>query len=69
MKMKAKYKHTNIIARDRRVLAEFYQAVCGCIVVPTERHLVEELLKRGTGVPDACFPALASISSKILIHD
>jgi predicted enzyme related to lactoylglutathione lyase len=55
MKMKAKYKHTNIIARDWRALAEFYQAVFGCIVVPPERHLAGEWLERGTGIPDARF--------------
>jgi predicted enzyme related to lactoylglutathione lyase len=50
-----KYKHTNIIARDWRALARFYEAVFGCIRVPPERHLEGEWLAKGTGVPGARF--------------
>lgn len=53
--MKAKYKHTNIIARDWRLLTRFYQDVFGCIPVPPERDLSGEWLDRGTGVKDARF--------------
>jgi len=53
--MKAKYKHTNIIARDWRALAKFYQEVFGCVPVPPERDLSGSWLARGTGVPDARF--------------
>lgn len=53
--MKAKYKHTNIIARDWRSLARFYQDVFGCVVVPPERSLSGDWLSRGTGVGNACF--------------
>lgn len=53
--MKVKYKHTNIIARDWRLLARFYQDVFGCILVPPERDLSGEWLDRGTGVKDARF--------------
>jgi catechol 2,3-dioxygenase-like lactoylglutathione lyase family enzyme len=53
--MKARYKHTNIIARDWRALAEFYQHVFGCVVVPPERHLSGAWLEKGTGVCDAQF--------------
>ena len=53
--MKATYKHTNIIAKDWRVLATFYQEIFGCIPVPPERNLSGEWLARGTGVPNASF--------------
>lgn len=47
------YTHTNLIARDWRRLAEFYQRVFGCTPVPPERSLRGEWLERGTGVPGA----------------
>jgi catechol 2,3-dioxygenase-like lactoylglutathione lyase family enzyme len=53
--MKAKYKHTNMIARDWRALARFYQRVFGCVVVPPERHLSGAWLDKGTGVRNASF--------------
>ena len=53
--MKARFKHTNIIARDWRALARFYEDVFGCIRVPPERHLSGAWLERGTGVPAAQF--------------
>ena len=53
--MKAKYKHTNIIARDWRALAQFYQDVFGCVRVPPERDLSGEWLDQGTGVKNARF--------------
>jgi catechol 2,3-dioxygenase-like lactoylglutathione lyase family enzyme len=53
--MKAKYKHTNLIARDWRALARFYQDVFGCVMVPPERDLSGEWLDRGTGVKNARF--------------
>ena len=53
--MKAKYKHTNIVARDWRKLAEFYQAVFGCVLVPPARDLSGEWLEKGTGVSGARF--------------
>jgi catechol 2,3-dioxygenase-like lactoylglutathione lyase family enzyme len=51
--MKATYKHTNIIARDWRRLAQFYQDVFECIVVPPERDLAGTWLDDGTGVSNA----------------
>ena len=51
--MKAKYKHTNIIARDWRVLSQFYQDVFGCVIVPPERDLSGAWLDKGTGVKNA----------------
>jgi catechol 2,3-dioxygenase-like lactoylglutathione lyase family enzyme len=51
--MKAKYKHTNIVARDWRKLAEFYERIFGCEPVPPERAAVGEWVERCTGVPGA----------------
>ncbi len=51
--MKAKYKHTNIVARDWRKLAEFYEQIFGCEPVPPERAAVGEWVERCTGVPGA----------------
>jgi len=51
--MRAKYKHTNIVAADWRKLADFYQRVLGCKPVPPERALTGEWIERGTGVPGA----------------
>ncbi len=48
--MKAKYKHTNIIAGDWQKLAEFYEEVFGCQRVEPERHLSGRWLEQGTGV-------------------
>ena len=51
----ARYGHTNVIARDWRRLASFYEAVFGCTPVPPERDYSGDLAERGTGVPDAAF--------------
>jgi len=51
--MKAKYKHTNIVAQDWQRLAEFYERIFGCIPVPPERTNVGEWIERCTGVPGA----------------
>jgi catechol 2,3-dioxygenase-like lactoylglutathione lyase family enzyme len=53
MLIHAEYAHTNLIARDWRRLATFYQDVLGCVPVPPERELAGEWLERGTGVPGA----------------
>ncbi len=53
--MKAKYKHTNIVAADWRQLARFYEEVFGCVPVPPERNLKGQWLSTGTGVKDAQF--------------
>jgi predicted enzyme related to lactoylglutathione lyase len=45
-----RYVHTNLIARDWRALAEFYQSVLGCVLVPPERHFSGSRLEAGTGV-------------------
>jgi hypothetical protein len=51
--MPAKYAHTNLIARDWRALAAFYERVFGCTPVPPERDLSGEALERGSGVAGA----------------
>jgi predicted enzyme related to lactoylglutathione lyase len=56
--MKAKYKHTNIIAGDWKALAAFYEEVFDCVRVPPERHLSGAWLEKGTGVPGARFSGL-----------
>ena len=53
MPIPATYVHTNLIARDWRALAEFYQNVFGCTSVPPERDLSGEAVERGSRVPGA----------------
>lgn len=53
MPLTAKYVHTNLIAKDWRALADFYQRLFGCISVPPERDFQGEKLEAGTGLPDA----------------
>ena len=47
---RARYVHTNLIARDWRRLADFYTEVFGCVPVPPERDLSGEWLDRATGI-------------------
>jgi len=53
MPIEAKYVHTNLIARDWRRLADFYQNILGCVPVPPERDLSGPALEATTGVPGA----------------
>ena len=53
MPIAAKYAHTNLIARDWRVLAAFYEGVFGCTFVPPERDLKGDVIERGARVPGA----------------
>ncbi len=53
MTIQARYVHTNIIARDWRKLADFYQRVFGCIPVPPERHLTQPWVAQASSVPGA----------------
>lgn len=46
----ARYAHTNLIARDWRALAAFYEAVFGCTPVPPERAYSGPRLEALTGV-------------------
>jgi catechol 2,3-dioxygenase-like lactoylglutathione lyase family enzyme len=52
-KIRARYTHTNLVARDWRKLAGFYESVFGCVPVPPERDLEGEVLDRGSGVRGA----------------
>jgi predicted enzyme related to lactoylglutathione lyase len=49
----AKFVHTNLIAKDWRALAGFYQQLFGCTPVPPERDFQGEKLEAGTGIPGA----------------
>jgi predicted enzyme related to lactoylglutathione lyase len=51
----ARFGHVNIIARDWRRLADFYERVLGCIPVPPERNLSGPEVSAATGVPNAAF--------------
>lgn len=53
MPIHARYVHTNLIARDWRRLAAFYQEVFGCVPVPPERDFTGPDLEAATGVPGA----------------
>ncbi|MFN2185927.1 MAG: VOC family protein [Anaerolineae bacterium] len=46
----ASFAHVNLVAKDWRRLARFYEQVLGCVPVPPERKLEGELLERATGV-------------------
>lgn len=51
--MKARYGHTNLIARDWRTVARFYQDVFGCTPVPPERDYRGRDLDAGTALSGA----------------
>ncbi|HSP17323.1 MAG TPA: VOC family protein [Thermoanaerobaculia bacterium] len=51
--MTMKFAHTNLIARDWRALARFYEQVFGCTPVPPERDFRGADLDRGTGLHHA----------------
>jgi predicted enzyme related to lactoylglutathione lyase len=53
MAIRAKYVHTNLIAKDWKRLAAFYERVFGCIPLLPERDLSGEWLESATGVPQA----------------
>ena len=48
-----KYIHTNLVARDWRALASFYERVMGCVPVPPERDYTGAWLGRLTGIDGA----------------
>lgn len=48
--MLIRYAHTNLIARDWKRLASFYQNVFGCEPIPPERDLSGEWLDKATSV-------------------
>jgi len=49
----ARYVHTNLVARDWRRLAAFYQTLFGCVPVPPERDYSGPIFEAGTGVKGA----------------
>lgn len=49
----ARYVHTNIVARDWRALAAFYETVLGCRPLPPERDYRGGALEAVTGLPGA----------------
>lgn len=53
MSVGARFVHTNLVARDWRKLARFYEQVLGCAPVPPERNLKGRWLEEATGVPHA----------------
>lgn len=53
--VEARYVHTNIVARDWRALAAFYERVFGCRPVPPERDYRGPLLDACTGLSGAHF--------------
>ncbi len=53
MTVKAHFAHVNLIARDWKELARFYERVFGCRPVPPERHLSGRWLEQATGLPGA----------------
>ena len=53
LNMKVKYGHTNIITKDWKQLADFYELVFSCTPVPPQRDQKGNWLEKGTGVPNA----------------
>jgi predicted enzyme related to lactoylglutathione lyase len=53
MTISARYVHTNLVAKDWKALAGFYENLFGCLPVPPERDLQGEKLEAGTGLPGA----------------
>lgn len=51
--MPMKYVHTNLIAKDWKRLAAFYQDVFRCVPVPPERDLSGEWVDKATGIRGA----------------
>ena len=51
--METKFVHVNIIAKDWKKLARFYEKVFNCVPVPPERDLSGEWIEKGTGITGA----------------
>ena len=54
----ARFGHVNVIARDWRALAAFYETVLGCTPVPPERNLRGPELAAATGLPNAALQGM-----------
>jgi predicted enzyme related to lactoylglutathione lyase len=48
-----KYRHTNLIAKDWKLLSEFYQEVFNCVPVLPERNLSGGWLDKITDIPES----------------
>ena len=53
MHFSATYVHTNLVAKDWKKLADFYQIVFGCIPVPPQRDLGGEAISNATAIMGA----------------
>ena len=53
MTLCARFVHTNLVARDWRALAAFYERVFGCRPMPPERDLAGQWLDDATGLREA----------------
>jgi len=53
-----RYVHTNLIAKDWRNLARFYEEVFDCIPIPPERHISAEWLSEITGLEGAALEGI-----------
>jgi predicted enzyme related to lactoylglutathione lyase len=62
----ARYAHTNLIARDWRRLAAFYETLFGCTPVPPERDYTGSALDAGTGLHNA---TLRGVHLRLPGHD
>jgi glyoxylase I family protein len=51
--MATRYTHTNLIAKDWKRLAAFYEEVFGCTPAPPARDLSDESIERATGIAGA----------------
>ena len=51
--MKARYAHVNLVAKDWRKLAQFYEQVLGCIPLQPERDYRGAHLEAATALPGA----------------
>lgn len=51
--MRATFGHVNLIARDWRALARFYERLFGCVPVPPERDFRGPDVDRATALPNA----------------
>lgn len=51
--MPVRFGQVNLVARNWRRLAGFYQEVFGCVPIPPERDLGAEALESGTGITGA----------------
>ena len=53
MRQTARFAHVNLVARDWRRLARFYEEVFGCVPVPPQRQLSGPWLEEATGLSGA----------------